>query len=53
MQQKLTWIDAIAEASFEESLADLENNQAFLEQFHAVSMLLAVLNESQEVSKAS
>jgi hypothetical protein len=52
MQLKLTWLDAIAEATHEETLADLENNQEFLEQYHAVSMLLAVLNETREVAEA-
>lgn len=52
MQQKLTWIDTITEATLEDDLARLEDDQAFLEQYFAVSMLLGVLNQSRDLAAA-
>jgi hypothetical protein len=52
MQQKLTWIDAITEATLEDDLARLEDDQEFLEQYFAVSVLLDVLNQTREMQAA-
>lgn len=53
MQRKFTWTDAITEATLTDDLASLEDNQEFLEQFFALSMLLDVLNQSREVGQAA
>ncbi|MDB5101126.1 MAG: hypothetical protein JWM80_5547 [Cyanobacteria bacterium RYN_339] len=52
MQQKLTWIDAITEATLADDLARLEDDQEFLEQYFAVSALLGVLNQTRGVVAA-
>lgn len=51
MQQKITWLDTLTEATLDDELSGLESNQEFLEQFYAVSMLLEVLNQTREVAK--
>jgi hypothetical protein len=48
----LTWIDAITEATLADDLARLEQDQAFLEQYFAVSVLLDVLNQTRELQAA-
>jgi len=45
--QKLTWIDADTASALEDEFDGLEDNQAFLEQFLGISLLLDALNSEE------
>ena len=47
--QKFTWLDSDDETLLEAELASLEEDQAFLEHYYGVSMLLEAISEADEL----
>lgn len=45
--QKYSWLDADTEALFEDELAALEEDQAFLEHYYGVTMLLDAVENAE------
>lgn len=49
MQQMITWLDNVTAADLDDELIGLEDDQAFLEQFYGVTMLLDALGQAEEL----